>query len=62
MRNTTLMRVPKNYKDTVFDIAKKRGFPSAIKYLENRGINLHKNADALGDWVDTIFGKRKNKL
>jgi hypothetical protein len=60
MKNTSLMRVPNNFKKEVFRIAKKRN-QSAVKLLKNSGCSLLQNADYLTDFITGLGGNKKSK-
>jgi hypothetical protein len=52
------MRVPESFYDRVNHCTKKYGFKSNTKFLEMEGNKLLDNANALSDFVGTLFKKR----
>lgn len=59
--NTVLMRVPKKFKNKVFDLSEKYGFKTTTKFLDTKGLRIFENADALSDAVGIFFKRRKKK-
>lgn len=60
-KKTTLMRVPVIFHSTVNRLRKKYGYKHSTDYLDNEGVRLFENSEALTDLVD-IFKKRRRKL
>lgn len=60
MRNTSLMRVPNDFKKEVFRIAKKKD-DTAVNLLKTSGVRLLQNADFLTDFLGGYNNKRKKR-
>lgn len=60
-KKSDIMRVPREFKECVTKISKKRGFPTTTDFLRREGVTILQNSDLMTDIIGGLFYNKKKK-